>query len=310
MKAVTTLVPVFTMIFLGFLANRKQWLNAEHTKGAKSLVFDILFPILIFNILFTTKLPNGALSLLAYVTAAFILCYGVGKLAANWVGKEYSVVTPFMLVTCEGGNVALPLYLTLVSAVYASNTVTFDISGTIIAFIAVPIMVAKKTASGGQAKDIIKAIVTNPFIIAVFLGLVLNLSGFYSWFSQSIFMEVYSETVSMITNPIVGIILFTIGYEMTVSKDSLAPLAKLVVLRVVLYTVVIAGFFILFPAMMQQREFMLAVILYFMCPTGFALPMQLSPLCTDKKQEAFMSSFISVFMIITLIVYTVLVIFF
>lgn len=310
MRAITTLIPVFTMIFLGFLANKKQWLNPEHTKGAKSLVFDILFPILIFNILFTTKLPQGAVSLVAYVTVAFVICYLVGKLAANWIGKEYSAVTPFMLTTCEGGNVALPLYLTLVSAAYASTTVTFDLSGTIIAFIAVPIRVAQKTAEGGQFKDIIKAIVSNPFIIAVFFGLVLNLSGFYSWFSQSPLMIVYTETVNMITNPIIGIILFTIGYEMSVSKDTLAPLLKLVVLRVVLYIGIIAGFYILFPAMMQQREFMLAVILYFMCPTGFALPMQLSPLCTNKNQEAFMSSFISLFMIITLIVYSVLVIFF
>ena len=139
MKAVTTLIPVFTMIFLGFLANRKQWLNTEHTKGAKNLVFDILFPILIFNILFTTKLPEGAAVLIAYVTAAFIICFLIGKLVSSWIGKEYSAVTPFMLTTCEGGNVALPLYLTLVSAAYASNTVTFDISGTIIAFVAVPI---------------------------------------------------------------------------------------------------------------------------------------------------------------------------
>ena len=44
-----------------------------------------------------------------------------------------------------------------------------------------------------------------------------------------------------------------------------------------------------------------------MSPTGFALPTQLKPLVKDESEEAFMSSFISIFMIITLIVYVIVV---
>ena len=50
----------------------------------------------------------------------------------------------------------------------------------------------------------------------------------------------------------------------------------------------------------------IAVLLYFMCPTGFALPMQLTPLCSNESDEQFMSAFLSLFMIVTLVVYVLI----
>jgi hypothetical protein len=64
---------------------------------------------------------------------------------------------------------------------------------------------------------------------------------------------------------------------------------------------------LLFPALMQDHIFRTAVLLYFMCPTGFATPTQLKPLCKDQSDEALMSSFISLYMIVTLTVYVILV---
>ena len=45
----------------------------------------------------------------------------------------------------EGGNVALPLYLSIVGT--SSNTVIFDIAGTMICFIVLPVLIAKSAAT-------------------------------------------------------------------------------------------------------------------------------------------------------------------
>ena len=50
-------------------------------------------------------------------------------------------------------------------------------------------------------------------------------------------------------------------------------------------------------------------LIYFMSPTGFAVPMLISPLNKSEEDADFQSAFISLFMVITLIVYTVIVIF-
>lgn len=309
MRILETLLPVFVMIGLGFAARQKQWLSPEHTSGAKTLVFSVLFPVLIFNILFTSQLSASAFSIIAYVTAAFVVCFLIGTLLKKQFGP-YGEVVPYMLTTCEGGSVCLPLYLTMVAAQYASNTIMFDMAGTIIAFIAIPILVARKTAEGGSFGEIALRIAKNPFILAVVFGLALNLCGVHAWLARTPFLAVYDSAMNMVTGPIVGVILFAIGYEMVLEGGMLKMLLKLMVLRILLYLCIIAGFFLFFPAMMSQKEFLIAVLLYFMCPTGFALPLQLQPLGLDEKQESFMSSFISLFMIVTLCVYTALVIFF
>ena len=50
------LLPVVEMIGLGNLARRFQWITQEQKEGATILVFGILFPIMVFNLLSSTKL--------------------------------------------------------------------------------------------------------------------------------------------------------------------------------------------------------------------------------------------------------------
>ncbi|WEM62260.1 hypothetical protein P1T46_04815 [Streptococcus parauberis] len=79
--------------------------------------------------------------------------------------------------------------------------------------------------------------------------------------------------------------------------------------RVAIYSLIIAGFFLLFPVLMENKEFKIAVLLYFMCPTGFAMPAIIMPAFKSVKDELFSATFISLSLIVTLVVYTLLVVF-
>ncbi|OUQ07546.1 transporter [Erysipelatoclostridium sp. An15] len=309
MAALTTLFPVFFMIGLGAIARIKNWITPEQKDGANNIVFNVLFPIMIFNVLFTAKIEVSVIWVIIYVFIAFVLTMVIGKLISGFTGKELAHISPYLLTTCEGGNVALPLYTSIVGLSYASNTVIFDIAGSFIAFVVIPILVAKSTAGKTNNKDLLKTIFTNSFVIAVTLALILNLSGFYNYLSQTPFINVYTSTVTQATAPIVGMILFIIGYNLKIKKETLPSLLKLLSVRLVLYVCIIAGFFIFFPHMMADKIYMIAVLIYFMSPTGFAVPMLISPLNKSEEDADFQSAFISLFMVITLIVYTVIVIF-
>lgn len=123
------------------------------------------------------------------------------------------------------------------------------------------------------------------------------------------FGEMITGTLSQATTPIVSMILFILGYDLNVDKKTLVPILKLMGIKIVYYAMVIAGFFILFPAQMADKTFMMAPIIYFMCPTGFGLMPVIAPLYKDEDDASFTSAFVSIFMIITLIVYTLVVIF-
>lgn len=214
-------------------------------------------------------------------------------------------ISPYLFTTCEGENVALPLYTSIVGVAYASNTVIYDIAGTVIAFIIIPVLVAKKTSGNTSTKELLKTIFTNSFVITVMLGIILNVLGFYDMLCQSAFIDVYTNTIQQATAPIVSLILLIIGYNL----DTISSLLKLVGVRIIFYILVIAGFFIFFPHLMADKIYMMGVLIYFMCPTGFAMPMLISPLYKGEEDEDFVAAFISLFMVITLIVYTCVVLF-
>lgn len=307
MAALTTLFPVFFMLALGFIARVKGWITLEQKNGANAIIFKILFPILVLNLMCTATIETDHIKIIGYVFGVYLLALVAGKLLAPLAGKKYAHFSPYLLTVVEGGNVALPLYLSIVGK--SSNTVIFDIAGTVIAFIVFPVLIAKEAATGSSMKEMIKSIFTNFFVIAVIVGLVLNFTGIYDLLIASQFGEMITGTLSQATTPIVSMILFILGYDLNVDKKTLVPILKLMGIKIVYYAMVIAGFFILFPAQMADKTFMMAPIIYFMCPTGFGLMPVIAPLYKDEDDASFTSAFVSIFMIITLIVYTLVVIF-
>ena len=309
MNALSTLFPVLFMVILGLVSRIKQWITPEQKEGANNIVFNVLFPILIFNILLTSQIESSAILIVTYVFMAFVLVMIIGKLITKFTGGKYSHISYFMLTTCEGGNVALPLYTSIVGVAYASNTVIFDLAGVLIAFVVIPIMVAKKSSGNTTFAQLLKKIFTNSFVIAVILGLALNLTGIYQMLSNSAFLDIYTNTMTTATSPIMGMILFIIGYNLKINLETVGSILKLLLVRVLFYGLVILGFFIFFPQLMVEKTYLIAVILYFMCPTGFALPMQISPLYKEEEDASYASAFISLNMVVTLIVYALLVLF-
>lgn len=306
------LFPVFFMLFLGYLSRVRGWITPSQNEGAKKIVFSILFPILVFNVLVRSELKKEFLIQIFFLLAAWIIVLLIGKVVTSFTGKRFAHISPYLLLTCEGGNVALPLYISLVGASHAINIITFDVAGILINFGLLPVLITRQI-QGKQGnldwKNLIKKILRSSFIIAVLAGVIMNLSGIYVWVMDFGLQGLYDSTIEMIIKPITSIILFTLGYELKINQSMIKSLLRLSIVRFITCSAIVATFFIVFPNLMSQQNFKIAVLLYFMCPTGFPVPLQVQPLIRDREDESFMSAFISLFLIIALVAYTVITIF-
>ncbi len=307
MKALETLAPVFFMLLLGFIARVKHWITPEQKEGANKIVFSILFPVLIFSLIANVSFETRHIWIILYVFVCFMLALIIGKLVTTFTGKKYGKFSPHMITVVEGGNVALPLYLSIVGS--SSNTVIFDIAGTITAFVVFPVLIARETAENASAGDIMKKIFTNSFVIAVIAGLFLNLTGLWGTLLSSSFGPSVTAVFDMATKGIVPMILFILGYELTVDQKMLGSIMKLALVKTVLAVLIILGFFVLFPSLMKDPVFMIAPIIYFFSPTGFGLIPIINPVMETSEEKEFASAFVSLYMSITLIVYTITVLF-
>lgn len=276
MQAISTIFPVFFILFLGIHARKKGWINHEQNNGLKTIALDILFPFLIYHIVATSVLDRNIVLEIVYLIAVWILVYFFGKMVCRILPESIREISPFLLLTCEGGAVALPLYLSIVGSSYILNLIPFDLAGIMINFIFVPTVLQIRRKEELKLLPLVKKVISAPFVIAALLAVITNLTGLQRLLSQSsAFGPIYENTMNAIIAPVSGLILFSLGYSIRLKKGYLSSLFKLAVIRLIFCSGIIASFFLIFPEKMESPVFSLGVILYFYCPTGFPVPLQI-----------------------------------
>ena len=307
MQAISTIFPVFFILFLGIHARKKGWINHEQNNGLKTIALDILFPFLIYHIVATSVLDRNIVLEIVYLIAVWILVYFFGKMVCRILPESIREISPFLLLTCEGGAVALPLYLSIVGSSYILNLIPFDLAGIMINFIFVPTVLQIRRKEELKLLPLVKKVISAPFVIAALLAVITNLTGLQRLLSQSSsFGSIYENTMNAIIAPVSGLILFSLGYSIRLKKGYLSSLFKLAVIRLIFCSGIIASFFLIFPEKMESPVFSLGVILYFYCPTGFPVPLQIREILDTDEKEEFVSAFISLFLLIALVVYVAL----
>ena len=170
-----------------------------------------------------------------------------------------------------------------------------------------PTVLQLKQSNKFQLLPLVKNVVSAPFVIAAVLGFITNLTGLQDMLLKNeIFGPLYENTITTLTAPIAALILFSLGYSINLKKSYLMPLVKLAGIRILFCTGIIASFFLLFPSKMANPIFSFGVLLYFYCPTGFPVPLQIKDILDNEEKEEFVSAFISMFLLIALAVYVAL----
>lgn len=307
MNALSTILPVFFMIALGLTSRVKGWITPQQASGLNTVVNKILFPIMIFNALFTTSLQMDMLAVIVFMFVAHIIAIVIGKLTSRFTSKQYKEVSPFLMATVDGGNICYPLYATIVGSEYIGNVVLLDIACMFVVFLVIPIMVSSKNSNNTNFKTLLKNLIKDPLVLTMLLGIVLQILGLHQLLENTGLIVIYDSIVSMATAPMVACILFGIGYRFTIERSALLPLVKTILTRVAVMCCFVGLFFVLFPSLVQVETFKIVVILYFLSPPALVLVSQLEPLCKKKEDAGFVSAFISLYMFITLFVYVILV---
>ena len=224
MQAIAKLFPVFFVLLMGLYAKKRNWISHEQNDGIKSLALGILFPFLIYNIVASASLDKQIGVEIVYLIGIWILVYFLGRIFCRIMPKELSELSPFLLLTCEGGAVALPLYISVVGSAYAVNLIPFDLAGILVNFIFVPTVLQLKQSNKLQFLPLVKNVVSAPFVIAAVLGFITNLTGLQDiLLKNEIFGPLYENTIATLTAPIAVLILFSLGYSINLKKSYLMP---------------------------------------------------------------------------------------
>ncbi len=167
-------MPVFLMIFLGWFLKRIHILNDSFIAANNKLVFNVLFPILLFRDIAATDL--GDTFNMRFVVFCFVvtcICFGLTWLVAALTIKDRASIGSFVVSSCRGS--AAVLGVVFATNIYGSaGMVPMMIIASVPLYniFSVVLMTIYSRADGKKidVKSILKGVVTNPLIIGIVLG--------------------------------------------------------------------------------------------------------------------------------------------
>lgn len=271
LRVAEMVVPVLILLGIGCWCNRTQVFDLQGLAGIKSVIGDILLPVVLFNAFFTAQYSMTVVLLFVAVYAGFGIALAIGFGLRRLVAP-YGRFFPFLLASAEGGMLGYALYGLLTGE--QSGFAAVDLGQTVFAYTA--FLGTLKAVDGGALgpKDMVKIMAGNRCFLGMLLGILLGATGVGNLVLSSQFGELVRQIISMITAPTSALVLLVVGYELNLSRRLLRPVVTTVVLRLL----VMGGLLVLvstvvFHIIPFSKDLMLALMVLYSLPAPFIIPL-------------------------------------
>lgn len=279
-QILSMVLPVLAMILLGRLCAAQGILNDERHAGLKAIIGDILLPIVLFKAFFTAQYGGKLLLVFTLVFGSCLLALALGYALKRFV-KPYDRYMPLLMTSFEGGMLGYALFALLAGQDQTATYAMVDIGQTMFAYTV--FLAALKSAEGGRMSpsSMLRNMATNKAFLGMALGIVLGALGVYRVIAPTAFGTVLMEMISFITAPTSALILLVVGYQLTVSRKLMKPVAVTLGLRLAVMAMIFGLVsLILFAIIPYEKPLMLALMLQYTLPAPFIIP-----LFADLKED-------------------------
>lgn len=264
------IAPIFVSILLGLYARKKAMLKPEENRGLQQFVIRFALPCVLFNSCLTAQIGAESLTAMGLVLPLIIL-------SALWAFRARKKQFPYhnlpqLFVAQETGMLGIPLCMVLFGADQAFRVGMFDLTQNIAV---IPVM-AILTADVGEnptLKVILKKVVTSPLLIASVLGLGLNFSGAADWLNAVGIGGIITETTTFLASPVSAVMLFSVGYDFSMDRESRGTIFKLSAIHFCLFAafcLIIQAALLLVPNVEPETRW--AILLYCSLPGSYLAP--------------------------------------
>lgn len=275
--------PIILFLAAGVLIRKKEILSAAQIEGVKILVIRFALPSALFLTFLNMELKP---SLMALPVFTFLLCaltYGYG-----WVrfrrNPALNPAFPYLMSSFEFGMLGLILFT---AAFGRENLGKLAITALGQEFFVWFIMIPHISGMAGKAHSrllILKSFLTNPALVGIFAGLILNLAGYSRWGLDNPIFRMTTSTLDIMAGVIVPSVLIFIGYGMVINKEYLVETAGLILQRlaVMIVPMVLFIYFVIYKFFGLDQFYSLGIITLFLLPPPFVIPLFLD------KERAFL----------------------
>lgn len=292
-------LPILMAVALGIIARRRKLMTAQDIQGLQNFVMQFGLPCVIFNSCLTADIGAESLTSMVLVLPSVLL----GTLWAFRARKKLPYHNlPQLFTAKETGMLGIPLFMILFGADQAYRMGVLDLAQSMTAIPTIAILTAA-TGENVSPAYVIKRVFSSPLMILSILGLTLNISGVGAWMDSVGLRDVLTECTGFLGQPISALMIFAVGYNFSLEKESGAAIFRLSLTHFVyfaLWGLVIQGLLFLVPGVDALTRW--AILLYTTLPASY-----LAPSLGRKQEDYTMASGVcSVLTIPALIVFCII----
>lgn len=290
--------PVIVMIFLGYLCRTKGLVTKEGLAGIKSVISNITLPVVLFKAFYTTDYSFRSVLGFAVVFTSCCLALVAGHLLNRFVPN--SKLMPYLLSGFEVGMLGYALFGLLAGNENLSYMASVDLGQVLFVYTVYLTLLKNATGQKPSLKGILMSMVQNPAFQGVVIGIIVGITGLGNLITASPVGGIFNETIEMITLPTSGMILIIVGYELSMRKDLIAPVAKTIALRVAVMGILLCiSAFVMFSILPFDKNLLMAMILLYSLPAPFIIP-----LYADVESEGiYISTTLSMNTLVTILIF-------
>lgn len=262
--------PIFAAVFLGMLARRKKLLTREGVQGLQQFVMNFGLPCVVFNSCLTADIGAEALTSMGLVLPLTLL-------GTFWAFRARRKQFPYhnlpqLFAAQETGMLGIPLFMILFGADQAYRMGVLDLAQAVTAYPVIAILSAN-AGENPSTGTIVKKVITSPLLVMSMLGLALNLSGTGDWLNAVGIGGIITECTSFLSEPVSAMMIFSVGYNFSLTGGNRADIFKISGIHLALQTVfclVIQGVLFLIPNVDVLTRWVL--LMYCTLPGSYLAP--------------------------------------
>ena len=301
------IIPVLLLIFLGHVIRTKNFLSEKTIEEVKKLVVNITLPCLLFISFLSIeiKFSYTAIFVLMFFFCLFMIFYGRFLKERFHIEHEYF---PFLVTGFEYGMLGVGLFGSAYGLENIGYLAIMDLGHELfIWFIFVSLLLSKR--SGTQdIKQLIRNFLKSPVIIAIFLGIFLNLTGLGKFLYDFAITEAVISTIKLLGQLTIPLILLVVGYGIHFQKNFLKDLPVLLIARlVVLIPMAFLGGIFMDKVLGLDEVFKVALFTLFILPPPFIIPIYIPQHC--KKERLYVNNSLTSYTIISIVIFIIYFIF-
>lgn len=275
LEVISEAIPIILLISLGYYLKSIGFISHKVVSEMKELVVNLSLPALLFLSFLEVNFVPKYLVIILVVLFSNLLMLAIG----NGIEKLFDFDDPYFALLFGGFEVGM-LGIPLFGAMYGVDKVKYmgviDIGQELYVWFILLALLFKLRGEAKNIKELSLSFVTSPIIIAVFSGIALNSLGLEELILyNNQFGNGFLETIKLISQITIPVILMIIGYEMEFNFKNISLPLRIIGIRIsiLIPLALIINQFIFTQILDLNLFYKIALLAMFILPPPFIIPL-------------------------------------